>query len=113
MNRKDTHAFFADLLESEDAQNRLKAMFEDVTTSREVTVYVECDLCKSLSRNPYRKARQVIQKYDIKQASTFLRLMADFGPGKPVEKKEVEVNSTVRVEDLSGLTDDELSALSR
>ena len=111
MNRKDTHAFFAGLLESEDAQKRLKEMFDDVTTKRVVTAYVECDLCNYLNRNPARKARQKIEKYDIKQAATFLRLMADFGPGKPVEKKEVAVNSTVRMEDLSGLTDDELSAL--
>ena len=107
MNKKDLSVFFRDLLTSEEAQDKLQEIWEDVTQKRKEMIWAQCPRCKALS---WKKMEIEVEKYNLRDVSTFLRLMADFGPGKPAEKKEVEIRSTIKHEDMSRLSDDELAS---
>ena len=89
-----------------DNRQILENILKDAQTPHEIEKWIMCPTCKST-----RKHSLKYQKYDLNKVMGFLKFCAEYGVGKPVEKKEVEVRRTVELKDLSSLTDDELMAL--
>lgn len=98
--------FLRELLESEEGQQRIEAIWRDVTEKRTVkkTLWGTCRECKHRV-----ELTQEFEVYSLKDAIAFLSFAASYGVGKPPEEKKVEINVTAkRIEELS---DDELDAV--
>ena len=109
MKTKDSQSYLADLLNSEESRDKLKAIYDDVLLEKEVGgTWIDCPRCGSMRRVEVKQ-----KKYDLqKEVIPFLRLAFDFGIGKPADKKP-ETPAPTNVEDLSALTDEQLAALLR
>ena len=109
MKTKDTQSYLAELLGSDESRVKLKAIYDDVLLEKEIGgTWIDCPRCGSMKRVEVKT-----KKYDLqKEVLPFLRFAADFGIGKPADRK-AEVSPPANVEDLSTLTDEQLAALLR
>lgn len=105
--------FLRELLESEEGQKRISDIWDEVTTKRTQSVWVEDrevkfdrDGTKSVK---IRKQPRDVEVYALKDVLTFLNVALSFGVGKPPEDKNVNINVTARR--LQDASDDELTAI--
>lgn len=88
MAREDIHNFLAELLDSEEGRERIRSIWEDITTQRQKRVTsIDCPRCKE-----WKKVDIVVDKYDLKEINSFLKFAAEYGPGKPVQRIEQTTN---------------------
>ena len=116
MSRNEFRNRLRALLE-DDNFSALEAIWEDVKTKRKETVRVPVIERQVTGEGRGKRVvaeRMVnqyveIERYPIKDAITFITLVANFGVGKPPEEKTVNVNVTAKR--LADATDAELDAI--
>lgn len=101
--------FLRQLLESKEGQERVKAIWEEITQKRTQQVYVTHEYHRKDGSVDYRKQPVDVEVYAIKDIVSFASFAASYGVGKPPEEKRVDVNITARR--LEDATDDELRAI--
>ena len=77
-----TQDFLADLIGSDEGRERIRAIWEDITSQKQKRVTsIDCPRCKEM-----KKVDILVDKYDLKEINAFLRFCADFGLEKPAQR---------------------------